>query len=164
VDGLIVPQTPTIVGRITVGGGGGVRVVGSLVTSPPPHRIELVDVSDPTAPAIVITVDTRAVPGRGGRDGYAYVADNTAVQVIDVRLPSSAAIVGSLPTTAISAAVSGNRLYVLDSSLLKVIDVSSPTSPVFLGSSTNYNSQGPRCPGNLVYPRARRRRKAACTS
>jgi hypothetical protein len=150
---VLVPQTPTIVGRITVGGGGGVRVVGSVVyVAATTTGLQLVDVTDPTAPTIVITIDT---PG-SARDvavanGYAYVADNTAVQVIDVHVPANASIVGSLPVTAVFAAVSGSRLYVLDSSLLKVIDVSNAMAPALLGSTTNYSAKGLDAAGNLVY-------------
>src|SRR5207249_871872 len=110
-------------------------------------------VSTPSAPWIIGTVDTPGMArGVAVANGYAYVADNTAVQVIDVRTPSSPRIVGSLATTASSAvAMVGTRLYVIDGLQLKIIDVVTPGAPVLLSTSDALGAQAIDAVGALVF-------------
>ena len=85
-------------------------------------------------------------------NGYAYVADNTSIQVIRVTTPSSPVIVGSLGmSSATAVAVSGTRLYVLDGSLLKIVDVSNPAAPALLSATTNYSAQAVAVAGTAAF-------------
>jgi hypothetical protein len=95
----------------------------------------VIDVSDPTNPTIVGSVDTpgyaRGVYVLGN---YAYVADDASgLQVIDVSNPTNPTIVGSVytPDSAWGVYVLGNYAYVANmvnygSSRLQVIDISDP--------------------------------------
>src|SRR5207247_1287639 len=104
------------------------------------------------APILVATLDT---PGTAVEvavaNGYAYVADWTAVQVVNVTTPSRPVIVGSLATSATAVAVAGNRLYAVDGNQLKVIDVSTPTAPVLLTTAAGYGAQGIVISGTMAY-------------
>src|SRR5438034_7400 len=113
---LSVPAAPTIVGRVNVGAGADVTVVGSVAyVAPGCQGRRIADVAHPSAPTLVGTVDT---PGTAVAvavaNGYAYVADWTAVQVVNVATPSRPVIVGSLATSATALALAGNRLYAVD--------------------------------------------------
>ncbi|MDD4909741.1 MAG: hypothetical protein PHR44_03575, partial [Candidatus Omnitrophica bacterium] len=102
--------------------------------------LQIIDVSDPAAPALVGSLNTsggtRAVSIAGN---YAYIADNdTGLQIIDVSDPAAPALVGSLNTSGGTRAVSiaGNYAYaVSNDASLHVIDISDPAVPVLLAHS-----------------------------
>src|SRR5205814_54133 len=73
-------------------------------------------------------------------NGYAYVADGTAVQVVDVRSPSAPVLVAAVPRAAADVAVSGNRLYVLGGGIFTLCDLTDPRAPVVLGSASSWAS------------------------
>jgi hypothetical protein len=150
---LQVPSAPAIVGQITVGGAGGMTVVGSLVyVAAGSAGLQIVDVSNPAAPRIVSTVDTPgSAKGVAVANGYAYVADNTSVQVIDVHSSTSPFLVGSLATAANAVTVVGNRLYALNGSQFLVIDVTTPAAPALLSATTGYAAQGLAVAGSLAF-------------
>ena len=132
---LTLPATPSILGRvnltpsITVG----VKVVGSLAyVAAGSSGLQIVDVSTPATPTIIGTLDTPGTAsGVAVANGYAYVADGTAVRVINVTSPRTPVLVASLATSASAVAVAGTRLYVLGSVLsgtqFQVVDISVPT-------------------------------------
>jgi hypothetical protein len=150
---LRVPTAPTILGRVAVAGGGGLKVVGSLAyVAAGSAGLQIVDVSNPAAPWIFRTVDTPgAAKGVAVANGYAYVADNTSVQVIRVTDPSNPVVVGSVATAANSVAVAGTRLYALSGSQFKVIDVTSPLAPLLLSATDNLGAQGVAAAGSLAF-------------
>ena len=150
---LRVPTAPAILGRITVGAGGGLKVVGSLAyVATGSTGLQIVNVSNPLAPWIVSTVDTPGgAKGVAVANGYAYVADNTSVQIIRVTDPSNPVVVGSLATAAIEVVVAGTRLYALSGSQFKVIDVTNPASPVLLSATNGYGAQGFDVTGTLAF-------------
>jgi hypothetical protein len=112
----------------------------------------VVDVSSPTAPRIVGVADT---PGSATRvavaNGYAYVADNTAVVSINISSPTNPFVVGSLATPATNVAVAGSRLYVLGGSQFKIIDVTNPASPSLLSASDYLSAQAIDATANLAF-------------
>jgi hypothetical protein len=89
-------------------------------------------------PYITGTVDTPGhACGVAVSGNYAYVADGTGLQVIDVSNPVLPTIVGSMATPwghACGVAVSGNYAYVADGFSLQVIDITDPTSPTIEGT------------------------------
>ena len=113
--------------------------------------LKIVDVSTPTAPRIVGSADT---PGTAASlavsNGYAYVADSTAVEVINVTTPSRPVIVGSLATAATAVAVAGSRVYTLNGSQLNIIDVTIPTVPRLLSATDGHNAQHIALSGTLA--------------
>jgi hypothetical protein len=150
---LRTPQAPAILGRITLAGGGGVKVVGTRVyVAAGSAGLQIVNVTNPNSPSMLSTIDT---PGAAGgvavANGYAYVADNTTLKVINVQNPSNPSIVGSLTTSAAHVAVSGNRAYVLGGGELKIIDVTNPATPVLLSTSYSYNGQDIDASGGLAF-------------
>jgi hypothetical protein len=144
----------SIVGRVTVAGGVGIKVAGGLAyIAAGGLGLQIVDVSTPTAPTIITTVDTPGVAkGVAVINDYAYVADNSSIQVIYVHTPASATIVGSVSMSAASAvAVSGARLYVLDGALLKIAGITTPGSPTLLGSGDASGAQRLDAIGSTVF-------------
>jgi hypothetical protein len=141
---LRTPTAPAIVGRVTVAGGSEIMLVGSLAyVAAGSAGLQIVDVSSPTAPRIVGATDT---PGNAhavavGGNGYAYVADETAVVAVDVSNPSAPAVRGSVATTATAIALAGARVYVVDGLQLKILDVSSPAAPALLSTTAGYGAQ-----------------------
>ena len=101
--------------------------------------LQVIDISDPSNPAIIGSVDTPgsacAVAVTGNK---AYVADyESGLQVIDISDPSNPAIIGSVDTPgyAYGVAVTGDKAYVADSgSGLQVIDISDPSNPAIISS------------------------------
>ena len=148
------PASPAFVGRLTVGAGGDLKVVGSLVyVASGSYGLKIVDVSTPRRPTLVNTVDT---PGLATEvaiaNGIAYVADSTSVQVIDVANPNTAAVIGSLATSASAIAVSGTRAYAVDGSQLKIIDITHPVRPVLLNATPGFGApQGIVVSGTVAY-------------
>ncbi|MDO8335496.1 MAG: hypothetical protein Q7T74_01785, partial [Candidatus Saccharibacteria bacterium] len=70
---------------------------------------------------------------------YAYVADGTTLQVIDISNPSSPIQIGtnSSFTAAVSVYVAGKYAYVVDTTAaigLKVLDISNPLAPQVIGT------------------------------
>jgi len=144
------PQSPTIVGSVETPDGYwayDVAVAGDyayLAISDADYPYEgssllVIDISDPTSPSIVGTVNTPndcfAVAVAGS---YAYVADGeSGLQVIDISNPTVPVIVGSVntPGSAREVAVAGSYAYVADGwSGLQVIDISDLQSPSIAGS------------------------------
>lgn len=102
------------------------------------------NVSSPTSPAIVGTID---VPGRSFgvtvSGSYAYVASNSGLHIVDVSMPISPTIVGSAATghdsdgSGRSVELLGNYAYVGGGRPgVQLVDISDPTSPVFVGSAS----------------------------
>jgi parallel beta-helix repeat protein len=112
------------------------------------HRLNIVDISDPTAPTLVGSIQDATeldyavhayVSGK-----YAYVAayNYSGLTIVDISDPSSPSITGSVSSTSQLYAprgiyVSGRYAYVPTSSInnrLTIVDVSNPSSPTIVGS------------------------------
>lgn len=118
--------------------------------------LQVVDVSDRSAPHIVGALDT---PGSaldvrvvGQR---AYVADGSSgLRVVDVSNPASPASLGTLDTSGVAqdVFVVGDRVYVADGTAgLRIIDVSNPQVPVLVGTlDTPGTAKGVDVVGNVA--------------
>jgi len=102
--------------------------------------LQVVDISDPTSPEIVGSVDPSAdITGVAVASSYAYITDVSfsGFKVIDISTPTSPEIVGSVQTlgsTPIGVAVAGSYAYIADGfNGFQVIDISDPTSPEIVG-------------------------------
>jgi hypothetical protein len=96
--------------------------------------------SSPTLTAIYNTPDFADGVYVSGK--YAYIADGSSLQIIDISNPSSPASIGSVTTSASEDVyVAGKYAYVADGSSggLRIVDVSNPVSPRSIG---NYDSSG----------------------
>ena len=77
----VATPAPAFMGRLTVGAGGDLRVVGSLVyVASGSYGLKIVDVSTPRRPTLVKTVDT---PGLATEvaiaNGIAYASDTASI-------------------------------------------------------------------------------------
>lgn len=103
--------------------------------------LQVVDVSDKTAPKVVASLDT---PGNGNDVAvvsiYAYLADDAfGVRIIDISNPLAPVLIGvyDTPGVAWDVTVRGGYAYVADgSSGLLILDVSNPAAPSYVGSLT----------------------------
>jgi hypothetical protein len=118
--------------------------------------LQIVDVSDRTAPSVVASLDT---PGNANDvkvvGNLAYVADGSAgLQIIDVMNPLALTLLGSVdtPGDASDVAVSGDLVFIADGpSGLQIVGVANPSTPDLLGSSdTPGTAKGVDVVGNLA--------------
>ncbi len=139
------PAKPVVVGYMSLGGVSATALCVSglyaYISEVTNANLMVIDVSDPTAPAPVGSLEVGIKPKSlfvSGR--YAYVIDfeTEDLTVIDVSNPAAPAQVGgvAIGTSPESVFVSGRYAYVTDagSDDLKVIDVSDPSQPVLVGS------------------------------
>jgi hypothetical protein len=150
---LLDPAAPVIVARLRLATGLGVEVQGSLAyVAAGTAGLHVISIADPLAPSLLGTANTpgnaQAVTVAGG---YAYVADEATLRVVDVRTPSNPALAGSLATATHALRLAGTRLHLISGTLHRVVDVSSPTAPVALGSASAYGAQGLDADGPVAY-------------
>lgn len=99
--------------------------------------VRVVDVSDPSRPRPVDTIETGANTKDVAVDGsYAYVAKGEELTIIDASASGGATVVGTVPTkgTSMRVAVHGPYAYVGAHEMLEVVDVSEPTAAQIVGS------------------------------
>jgi hypothetical protein len=89
--------------------------------------IQVVDVSNPTSPAVVRSIDmpgiARTVWIVGTR---AYVASDGGVEVLDISTPALPKIVLSVGSSAMDVAVGEDHLCIVDGSRLQIFSVPCP--------------------------------------
>jgi hypothetical protein len=144
--------TPVTVGRTTLAGGLGIRVVGGLAYVAAGNAgLQIVDIGNPAAPRSAGIVDTAGTAYRVAVVGdLAFVADGSALVVVDVSRPSQPAIRGSLTTPATAVAAAGSRAYVLGGNQLKAVDARNPAAPALLGALASLG-QGIDLLGNVAF-------------
>ena len=108
--------------------------------------LQIIDISNPTSPEIVGTINTN-LKGRVRMtvwQNYVLVADGKLL-IIDVSDPSAPAIVGELPESleAYDVATSGSHAMVRGKDGLVVVDLSSPSAPKIVASLGNIPDTGP---------------------
>jgi len=150
--------TPPALGFFDTGDGGyGIQVVGTLAyVAALEAGLQILDLSDPTAPALVGVFDT---PDKTLDvfvvDTLAYVADDTGgVRIVDVSDPANPMEVGQcdLPGQIHSVYVEGPIAYAVGyKSGLCVLDVSEPTGPVQIGHLETDYSHNLQIVGSLAY-------------
>jgi len=130
--------------------------------------LEIIDISDPTAPKLAGSIATAGAAYDVHVSGdYAYVAESASydsswrgLEVIDIKRPASPLIVGSYKRSVNTHAVyvSGNYAYLTianyygSTSGLEIIDISEPTSPTLAGSiATQSSSYDVYVSGNYAY-------------
>jgi len=117
-------------------------------------QLQVIDVSDPARPTIV---GAWTAEGYGMAVAvvwpYAYVADYTGVDVIDVTVPENPVRVGhvGLANHAYDVDVSGSRAYVALSTYgLQVVDISDPLNPRIVGDRFLYGGDRVAVMGSYV--------------
>ena len=158
VDVTVTTFSPEALSFLSIRGfANGVAVEGGLAfVAAGSTGLQVVDVSDPTAPFITGSVDT---PGNANdvraREGLVYLADGSSgLTIIDVSSPSNPQIVGSVDTPGVATdlVLEGDLAYVADGiDGLAVIDVADPAAPVRLGQvDTPGNARGIDVGGGFV--------------
>ncbi len=133
--------------RVTVNGGYAFVASGA-------QGVRIVDVSSPTGPATVGTLDTTDAWDVAVRGSYAYVADgDSGLRVADISAPREPLILGSRKTTDARAVVlSGNYAYVADGDKgLKVIDISDNRLLPRVATMETQNALGLALSGTRLY-------------
>lgn len=116
----------------------------------------VLDISDPTTPVLVSSVDLSGVAQRVALGGlHAFVAvGSLGVQVVDVTDPTAPAVVGGLDRdgSVMDVATDGVLLYMADGYGLVIVDVSDPANPLVVGELTVPGSVSRVClVGSLAY-------------
>ena len=105
--------------------------------------LQIINISNPTAPTLVGNYDTSYAVGVQIVGNYAYVADYTSgLQIINISNPTAPTLVGNYDTSgwAWGVQIVGNYAYVADYwSGLQIINISNPTAPTLVG---NYDTSG----------------------
>jgi len=146
-----VTSTLSTVGTLTntsLTGSGGVYVKGryAYVTAETDGDFHVIDIADPTSPAIVGSLNESGDPVDIVVVGnYAYVVDSSQdrVEVIDVSNPASPSQVATVGSTSTMERprqlyAKGNYLYVTayDNERLVIVDISDPLNPAIVGNHT----------------------------
>jgi len=139
------PWTPVWVGSCPISeDGAALAVAGSYAYVLSPYALDVIDISDPTAPFVVSSSAHSYADDIVARDGYAYVTTwngaQAGLEVVDVSDPYAPFVVGFCPTEPLAhaVAVAGNYAYVtvdlvsLDRGLA-VINIADPTAPFLVG-------------------------------
>lgn len=117
--------------------------------------LHLIDVSDPTAPALLGTYDTIDAVAVCVAGDVAYLVESYGrLYLIDVSNPAAPALLGFHDTfdDAHGVAVSGSVAYVAGSEALRSIDVTDPMAPAPLGSyDTPDVAHGVAVSGDVAY-------------
>jgi hypothetical protein len=148
---ISVPTAPVNIGSLTdttnLPGPFSIKVVGNyayVTGSGGSNRFTVVDVSNPTAPAIAGTISNASFNGARGlyiSGKYAYVASQNVnrLVVVDISNPAAPAIVGELTDATNMPSVDG--VYVVGkyayltsttTAAFIVVDVSNPTAPTYV--------------------------------
>jgi len=116
----------------------------TIVTTGYEFVLRVVDISDPTNPAVVGTYTSTSFDFSFSvfvADQYAYVAERTGgLQIIDVSTPASPALVGTLSIAdgSSSVVVAGNYAYITDTSnAVRIVNVTDPANPALVGTYTS---------------------------
>jgi hypothetical protein len=104
----------------------------------PPHGLKILDISVPTAPVLIDSVDTGGLAtGIGLFNDHLYIAGPNGLRVLELSTPSAPTIVGELsgPTEGFRMDAEGDYLYVANwSQGFDVIDIHDPTSPAIVAN------------------------------
>ncbi|MEQ9322867.1 MAG: hypothetical protein RIF41_27125 [Polyangiaceae bacterium] len=145
-DGVLVLQNTgaALVELATLGGLGnawGLDVVeGRLYVADGAHGLAIADVADPSAPALLGTIDVEGSAQHVVVDPereLAFVAASSAGMVIvDVSDPNAPSVVSraDTPGTGLQVALSGSQAYLADWNEVRVFDVSDASAPVQVAS------------------------------
>ena len=144
------PFRPTELGVVRLPGtentGSAVCVEGDFAyatTAFPEGMFAIVDISNPNAPAVLGSYDTRSAQDVAVRNGIAYLVDGGDLVILDVATdPNSPEVLTTFRTrgTITGVELVGDRAYVMDIGRgLIILDISDPRNPSELG---NYHSPG----------------------
>jgi hypothetical protein len=134
----VAQDCPEPVGRWQHGVSNSVAAEGALALLANGAALQVVDLTDPSAPAVLgelhLVHEIMAVAVSGDR-GYALTSNNN-LHVVDLSAPTTPSEIGFLggfSTTVSELAAVGDRVYVLGWGALFVVDAGTPSAPVLSG-------------------------------
>jgi VCBS repeat-containing protein len=174
---ITAPASPTVVGSYPINGfSNSVTVSGSYayINDFNNGAVRILDVSNPSAPALVNTFVAPSHVGPAGpfslavAGNYLYIADfSPAIDIVNISDPTHPSLVSTystftnhvgagIPVSPFALAVSGDYLYVADQdSGFYALNISNPTAPVLVGSydpgGTGNHYVGVQVQGNFAY-------------
>jgi hypothetical protein len=151
------PYNSFIIGIIDIDSVSGIAVSGNFAYVTHPDGLTIVDVSDPSDPVTVSSLDSPdyasdiAVSGQ-----YAYISyygdPSSSLKVVDVSNPLNPQIVGDLATSyAFYLTVAKNLVYMIDNSGVRIVDVTDPVNPALLGSIYTFQPHEIVVSGDYAY-------------
>jgi hypothetical protein len=133
----------SVVGSLDINNSAGIAITCNGTTiyaagpTYPDGIFSIVDASDPTAPAEIITLPLVGYPQAVDYlNGYAYVVTDTNFYIIDVSIPASASIVSNLTPggNGMEVAVDTGYAYLAKLQGLDIIDIDPPASASIINS------------------------------
>ncbi|WP_321419932.1 PGF-pre-PGF domain-containing protein [uncultured Methanomethylovorans sp.] len=121
------------------------------------NGLQVVDITNPTAPTIVgtYTYNSGAAYGVTVANNYAYVANgNSGLVIVDITNPAAPTFKGryDTPGYAYGISVVGNYAYVADGGNgLVIVDVTNPAAPTSLSSYDTVKANAVTVSGNYAY-------------
>ncbi len=114
--------------------------------------LKIADISNPTSPRVISSLDTGGASDVYVSGKYAYLADySSGLIIIDVSNPIAPVTVGTYAANAFAVHVVGKYAYLANGATFRVVDVSRPTSPVLVSSIAVTGSRGVYVSGNFAY-------------
>ena len=125
------PSNPMVAGTWSDGWPADVELVGDHAFVAAGGFLRTIDLSDPTAPTQVGSLDS--ITGELARSGDLLFAASNSLKIINIANPATPALVSNSPSLGGSdVAVAGDFVYLANSGL-DVVDVSNPASPSWTG-------------------------------
>ena len=114
--------------------------------------LSIIDVSNPSVPNVVSYYNNGEASDIAVSGNYAYIADTSGLEILDVTNPSSSSLMGTYDSdlSISSVVVSGNYAYVtnnfnfndINRGYLDIVDITNPSVPRRIGSYTNAGGSG----------------------
>lgn len=115
-----------------------------VATSSASEGIQLLDVTDPTFPAVIGVVDVGGAVQSLARSGdWIYAATGAELVILDGTIPSSPVASSTIGVAYRSVSTWGNRLFAITSDFIETFDITSPAMPVSLGGTAAPSGQLP---------------------
>ncbi|MFN2195124.1 MAG: LVIVD repeat-containing protein, partial [Anaerolineales bacterium] len=104
-------------------------------------RLDIVDISNPSAPELIGSYNRRGAPVVSGEVLY-LAAGEDGLAAVDIRDPTAPVELGVLPLSgeARKVAVAGEHAYIASSSGLQVVDISDPQSMTLIGTADGFQA------------------------
>ncbi|MDH3197391.1 MAG: T9SS type A sorting domain-containing protein, partial [Candidatus Krumholzibacteria bacterium] len=126
--------TLTFVDRIESGTSYAIAPKGDVLFAGLGYRLLALDISDPTQPHRIASIDLGGAGDIVLQGDLAYVASGTGLQILDVSDPTQPVMVGTEASDISGVAVAGTLAVVCGFNTVGVVDVSDPAAPFVLGS------------------------------
>ncbi len=113
-----------------------VAVDGNMAYVGSEKGLQIIDMSNPSAPTEIGAIETPNVREVAVAEGKAYMASSKGLEIIDVANSASPFRISSMntPGDAEGVTVVGDTAYVVDWESLQIVSVSDPENPVAIGS------------------------------